>query len=211
MKKAFQNLFLLTLALLLALGAVACRPVSLQPQASATATPGTAVSGLDLWTVPPEENPPKGDDSPSSVPVQTPAPEQTASPTSRPTDTPTPGPTESPVQEDGIYDSRDEVALYLHLFGHLPSNYITKKNAQSLGWSGGSLEPYAPGKCIGGDYFGNYEKLLPTKKGRTYYECDIDTLGARSRGSKRIVWSSDGLIYYTGDHYESYTLLYGEE
>ena len=211
MKKAFQNLFLLTLALLLVLGTVACRPVSLPPQVSATATPSTAGNGLDLWTVPPEENPPKGDDSLSSAPSQTPEPEQTASPTSRPTDTPTPGPTESPVQEDGIYDSKDEVALYLHLYGHLPSNYITKKEAQSLGWSGGSLEPYAPGKCIGGDYFGNYEKLLPTKKGRSYYECDIGTLGARSRGSKRIVWSSDGLIYYTGDHYESYTLLYGEE
>ena len=114
------------------------------------------------------------------------------------------------VSEDGVYDSRDEVALYIHLFGHLPSNYITKKKAESLGWTGGSLEPYAPGKCIGGSRFGNYEGLLPEKEGRKYTECDIGTMGKKSRGAKRIVFSNDGLIYYTDDHYESFTLLYGE-
>lgn len=50
---------------------------------------------------------------------------------------------------------------YLIEYGQLPNNSITKKEAKKLGWSGGSLEPYAPGKCIGGDYFGNYEKVLP--------------------------------------------------
>ena len=115
------------------------------------------------------------------------------------------------VTEDGIYTTRDDVALYLHLYGHLPENFITKKQAQELGWNGGSLEPYAPGKCIGGSRFGNYEGLLPEKEGRSYTECDIDTLGADSRGAKRLVFSNDGLIYYTDDHYESFTLLYGEE
>ena len=119
--------------------------------------------------------------------------------------------TPCPVTEDGQYWTRDEVALYIHLFGHLPSNYITKADAQALGWSGGSLEPYAPGCSIGGGYFGNYEGLLPKQKGRTYTECDIDTRGAKSRGAKRIVFSNDGLIYYTDDHYESFTLLYGED
>ena len=114
------------------------------------------------------------------------------------------------VTEDGEYTSRDEVALYLHTYGHLPSNFITKKEAQALGWEGGKLEPYAPGKSIGGDYFGNYEGLLPKKKGRKYFECDIDTQGKKSRGAKRIIWSNDGLIYYTDDHYESFELLYGE-
>ena len=92
-----------------------------------------------------------------------------------------------------------------------PDNFITKKDAQALGWPGGSLEPYAPGKCIGGSRFGNYEGLLPEADGRTYTECDIDTLGADSRGAKRIVFSNDGLIYYTEDHYETFELLYGEE
>ena len=108
---------------------------------------------------------------------------------------------DSELPEDGIYTSRDEVALYISIYGHLPSNFITKKEAQALGWEGGSLEPYAPGKCIGGSRFGNYEGLLPEKEGRVYTECDIDTLGADRRGAKRIVFSNDGLIYYTEDHY----------
>ena len=118
---------------------------------------------------------------------------------------------EAALPEDGVYDSKEDVALYLHLYGHLPDNYITKKDAEALGWTGGSLEPYAPGKCIGGSRFGNYEGLLPAADGRRYTECDIDTLGAKSRGAKRIVFSNDGLIYYTGDHYASFELLYGEE
>ncbi len=119
--------------------------------------------------------------------------------------------TEASLPEDGEYDSRDEVALYLHLYGHLPSNYITKKEAERLGWSGGGLDAYAPGKSIGGSRFGNYEGRLPEAPGREYYECDIGTRGKSSRGAKRIVWSNDGLIYYTEDHYESFVLLYGDE
>lgn len=115
------------------------------------------------------------------------------------------------IDEDGVYTTKDDVALYLHTYGHLPSNFITKKEAKKLGWSGGSLEPYAPGKCIGGSHFGNYEGILPEKDGRSYTECDIDTLGADKRGAKRIVFSNDGLIYYTEDHYETFELLYGEE
>lgn len=121
-----------------------------------------------------------------------------------------PGTGESSLAEDGSYTSKEDVALYIHLYGHLPSNFITKKEAEELGWKGGSLEPFAPGKCIGGSRFGNYEELLPQKKGRSYTECDIDTLGADKRGAKRIVFSNDGLIYYTEDHYESFELLYGE-
>ena len=117
---------------------------------------------------------------------------------------------EAALPEDGAYTTKEDVALYLHLYGHLPDNFITKKEAQKLGWPGGSLEPYAPGKCIGGSRFGNYEGLLPEAEGRTYTECDIDTLGAESRGAKRIVFSNDGLIYYTEDHYASFELLYGE-
>lgn len=118
---------------------------------------------------------------------------------------------EATIDEDGVYTTMEDVALYIHTYNHLPSNFITKNEARSLGWEGGSLEPYAPGMCIGGDYFGNYEGLLPEARGREYHECDINTLGARSRGAERIIYSNDGLIYYTGDHYESFTLLYGEE
>lgn len=114
------------------------------------------------------------------------------------------------LDEGGSYTTKEDVALYIHTYGHLPSNFISKKQAQALGWSGGSLEPYAPGKCIGGSRFGNYEGLLPEADGRVYTECDIDTLGASKRGAKRIVFSNDGLIYYTGDHYKSFELLYGE-
>lgn len=113
------------------------------------------------------------------------------------------------LSEDESYTTKEDVALYLHLYGHLPPNFITKKEAEKLGWKGGSLEPYAPGMCIGGNYFGNYEELLPVEEGRSYTECDIDTLGAEKRGAKRIVFSNDGLIYYTEDHYESFELLYG--
>ena len=115
------------------------------------------------------------------------------------------------IDKNGSYTSKDDVALYIHTYGELPKNFISKKQAERLGWDGGSLEPYAPGKSIGGSYFGNYEGKLPKKKGRTYYECDIDTKGKRSRGPKRIVYSTDGLIYYTPDHYETFELLYGEE
>lgn len=115
------------------------------------------------------------------------------------------------MPEDGSYTSAEDVALYIYTYGRLPDNFITKKEAQKLGWSGGSLEPYAPGKCIGGSHFGNYEGILPEAEGREWTECDIDTLGADSRGAKRIVFSNDGLIYYTEDHYETFTLLYGEE
>ena len=114
------------------------------------------------------------------------------------------------VDEDGEYTSKEEVALYIHLYNHLPGNYITKSEAQDLGWDssqGKHLNKVAPGKSIGGDKFGNREGLLPKKDGRVYYECDIDYVKG-SRNAKRIVFSNDGLIYYTEDHYESYELLY---
>ena len=117
-------------------------------------------------------------------------------------------PEEASIDEDGVYTTKDELALYIHTYGHLPSNFITKDEARAAGWNGGSLEPYCPGKCIGGDRFGNREGLLPSAKGRVWTECDVNTLGAKSRGAERIVFSNDGLIYYTGDHYESFQQLY---
>ena len=133
-----------------------------------------------------------------TVPEETEAPE-TAAETEE---------TEPWIDPYGSYTTKEDVALYIHLYGELPMNFMTKKQARALGWEGGSLEPVAPGMCIGGDWFGNYEGLLP--EDREYTECDIDTRGASKRGAKRIVFSDDGLIYYTEDHYESFELLYGE-
>ena len=116
---------------------------------------------------------------------------------------------EALLDKDGEYTSKEDVALYIHQYGELPSNFITKKEAKKLGWSGGSLEEYAPGKSIGGDTFGNREGVLPEYG--TYHECDIDTKGKKKRGAKRIVYSDDGRVYYTDDHYETFELLYGEE
>ena len=158
-------------------------------------------SPADVTEIPEEE--PEPEPIPEELPEEEPVPE--------PEPIPEPEPEEPAIDENGSYDDRDNVALYIYTYGKLPPNYISKAEAQDLGWEGGSVERYAPGKCIGGSKFGNYEGLLPKKSGRQYYECDIDTLGGSSRGAKRIVYSNDGLIYYTDDHYESFTLLYGEE
>jgi type IV secretory pathway VirB10-like protein len=111
------------------------------------------------------------------------------------------------VEEDGRYYDPDHVVLYLHTYGRLPSNYITKKEARKLGWSGGTPEKYREGAAIGGDRFGNREGLLPDAEGRTYTECDLNTLGQKKRGAERLLFSNDGLYFYTGDHYETYTEL----
>lgn len=112
------------------------------------------------------------------------------------------------VEFDHEYYSADEVALYLHAFRVLPINYVTKAFAQSNGWDAGKdLWYYVYGCAIGGDYFGNYEETLPKKYGRKWFECDVNFYGGH-RGEERLVFSSDGLIYYTEDHYENFELLY---
>ena len=108
-----------------------------------------------------------------------------------PTDSASSGDSQPAIAEDGSYTSKDEVALYIHTYGHLPENYITKDEAYDLGWkSEGTLDEVAPGMSIGGDYYGNYEGVLPDEPGREYHECDID---------------------YTEDHYNSFEHLYGDD
>jgi ribonuclease len=113
------------------------------------------------------------------------------------------------IREDGSYTSRDEVALYLHTYGKLPKNFISKKEAEEQGFrfGEGDFGEAFPGMSVGGSRFGNYEGQLPEKSGRRYYECDIDYQGGR-RNAKRLVYSDDGLIFYTDDHYKSFTQLY---
>lgn len=120
------------------------------------------------------------------------------------------------LDEDAAYDTKDEVCAYLVQFHQLPTNYMTKKEARYEGWEGGALCQVIPGKCIGGDVFGNYEETLPVIDGRVYHECDIDTIGSTKRGAKRIIYSGDDdngewNIYYTDDHYETFTLLWGKD
>ena len=223
MKKILS--FLLALALLLSLAGCASstQPQSLQSEPSYKETTALAqdpTQETESQPTQPETESTQPETRPAPKPAQ-PKPTQpkptepkpTVAPETEPTTKPTePAPTETkppqtePEQEKSI-DSKEEVALYIHQHGKLPPNYITKSQARKLGWKSGSVERYAPGKCSGGDRFMNREGLLP--QGHTYYECDIDTLGASSRGAKRIVFSDDGLIYYTSDHYASFTLLYG--
>ena len=113
------------------------------------------------------------------------------------------------ISEDGSYTSRDEVALYLHMYGKLPKNFISKKEAEEQGFrfGEGDFGEAFPGMSVGGSRFGNYDGNLPEKSGRRYYECDIDYTGGR-RNAKRLVYSNDGLIFYTEDHYKTFTQLY---
>ena len=185
------------MALVLALALCACGGAGALPSAGLSSAPGA--SAMEEPSSPAETAP----EEPSAAPE-----------TGSPALSQVPGEVRDPapaVSEDGWYSSKEEVALYIHLYGHLPGNYLTKREAEALGWSGGSVERYAgEGTAIGGSRFGNYEGLLPEKQGRAYIECDIGTVGTSSRGAERVVFSNDGLVYYTGDHYQSFELLYGE-
>jgi len=105
-----------------------------------------------------------------------------------------------------------QIVNYLEMYGELPENFITKKEAQALGWDSryNYVGEVAPGKSIGGDRFGNYDRQLPSKKGRTWYECDANYRG-KKRGAERVIFSSDGLYYYTRDHYNTFIQMYPEE
>ncbi len=109
------------------------------------------------------------------------------------------------VIEGEAYLSKEDVAMYLHLYGDLPPNYMTKSEARDRGWipEEGNLWDIAPGSAIGGDRFGNREQLLPESAERQYFECDVNYEGGH-RGAERLVYSDDGLIYYTEDHYNSF-------
>ena len=196
----------LLLALCLALGLTACtvsgediaavgQAVTEVLEAMETDAPEkSAAETEDLVLVdePAEEEAPAGETAEEETPAE-------AAPAEEP---------EAPIDRDGWYTTKEDVALYLHTYGELPENFITKNEARALGWNGGGLDGYADGKSIGGDRFGNYEGILPDG---SYHECDIDTMHASGRGAKRLVYADDGRIYYTEDHYESFELLYGEE
>ena len=115
------------------------------------------------------------------------------------------GMTPTPVPEGSIIDPQS-IADYLFAHGELPDNFITKKEARALGW--GSAFRYvsdaAPGKSIGGDYFSNYERILPVAKGLTYREAYCRYAGG-PRNAYRSIWSSDVRVCYTEEHYNTFT------
>lgn len=113
------------------------------------------------------------------------------------------------VSKNGEYTDKDHVALYIHEFGKVPSNYVTKTKARNAGWvnTEGNLWDVLPGKSIGGGGFYNDDNMMPDAPGREWFECDIDYEGG-FRNAKRIVYSNDGLIYYTDDHYNTFQRLY---
>ena len=114
-----------------------------------------------------------------------------------------------PTAEPGPLDEAQRIADYIFEHGELPDNFITKKEAQALGWDKyvNKVSDVAPGKSIGGDYFGNYEKQLPVVQGRKYYEADCYYFGG-DRNEYRIIYSNDGHVWFTGDHYQTFTELF---
>ncbi len=203
--KLFHKLMLVLLAFALLTGCRKPKPVpepTPEPTADITVVepdpPGTEPDPTPQVTEPAETTPePTAEATPEGTPYVTEEPVPTIDPSDQ-------------IDEDGVYDTADEVALYLYTYHHLPSNFMTKKEARKQGWTGGALNKTIKGMCIGGDVYGNYEKTLPKIRGN-YYECDIGTLNAKSRGAKRLVWSEYFDIYYTEDHYETFELLYEGE
>lgn len=154
---------------------------------------------------------PLGDtaDAPDALPTATIAAALTDSPTSAPTATPvrTEKPTAAPKQT--AITAPQDIADYIFAHGTLPDNFLTKNEARQLGWDSSKnyVSDVAPGYSIGGDKFGNYEGLLPDASGRKWYEADANYT-AGPRGAERILYSSDGLVYYTNDHYQTFTEMH---
>lgn len=110
------------------------------------------------------------------------------------------------ARTEGIVDVEGfvETVESLRKTRKLPPRYLTKAEARKLGWEPGvDLCTVARGRAIGGDRFGNREKRLPDKRDRKWFEADLDFF-CGSRGPKRLVWSNDGLIYLTTDHYQTF-------
>lgn len=112
----------------------------------------------------------------------------------------------SVAQDIDRLTQRQTVVNYVREHGRLPDYYITKSQARSQGWDArdGNLCSVLPGRAIGGDRFSNREKQLPQAKGRQWFEADIN-YRCGHRGAERLLYSDDGLIYITNDHYQRFT------
>ena len=94
---------------------------------------------------------------------------------------------------------------YLFYLGHLPEYYIDKETARQAGWQSKkkTLSAACPGKMLGGDVFANDASKLPSAPGRVWYEADINYSGGK-RNRQRILYSNDGLLFVTYDHYQTF-------
>lgn len=120
--------------------------------------------------------------------------------------------TDTPDEKQGPITDPQEMVNYIAACGKLPDNFITKAEAKKLGWDSyvNYVGDVAPGMSIGGDRFGNYEGQLPTARGRSYTEADCYYTGGK-RNACRLIFSNDGLYFYTEDHYKTFVQLYPQE
>ena len=99
--------------------------------------------------------------------------------------------------------------VFLAYWGILPGNYIGKDSARNAGWKPKkSLSNKLPGKSIGGDIYANRNLKLPQIPGRVWYEADINYTEGK-RNSERLLYSNDGLMFVTYDHYETFYEIIG--
>ncbi len=101
---------------------------------------------------------------------------------------------------------------WMYYLNELPDYYITKTEAYEMGWNNlkGNLAKVAPNHMIFGGVYKNKNKVLPDREGRIWYEADINyTNGYRNR--QRVVFSNDGLIFATYDHYDTFIEVIGED
>ncbi|MBQ0043264.1 MAG: hypothetical protein KBS85_08140, partial [Lachnospiraceae bacterium] len=221
-KNKFKRIWLLLTAIIVLSASilVGCGKSESQTVAEGNVLPQVTEAMQEPTQQPTEQPTQEPAQQPTEQPTETPTQEPAQQPTEQPTETPTQEPVQQPtqqpaeqptqepqeqklsVQEDGYYYDLEHVVLYIDTYGKLPHNYISKKDAEALGWSGGSVDPYKKGGAIGGSKFGNYEGSLP--EGAKYTECDIDTNGMSKRGAKRLVFSNNGRYFYTQDHYETF-------
>lgn len=99
----------------------------------------------------------------------------------------------------------DGVDMYVALNGRLPDRYITQAEAKKQGWKKalGNLDDVLPGKIIGGDIYKNRDHRLPEAPNRVWHEADFNYSGGY-RNSFRLLFSNDGLIFVTYDHYMTF-------
>lgn len=99
----------------------------------------------------------------------------------------------------------DGADLYVALHGVLPDSYISEAEAEAQGWKKwfGNLSEVLPGKMIGGKIYRNRDHRLPESDGRIWHEANFDYISGY-RNNCRMLYSNDGLLFVTYDHYTTF-------